>query len=186
MMRRRSVSTRQPLQHEPERVRLPGARLAAEKGVPVEPAGVERRGHARRKQELADQERRSRRPNRRQPLGHLGGLGRARERIVERLAVSVEDDALALARAKHHPRSQLVLTVAARQLGAVDSSQLERHDLAEPRVPRRSRARHSRRPATRDRAATPGARSACPSTDVASGRIDSSIWRRMARNSADC
>ena len=122
----------EPLQHEPERVRLPRARLAAEERVAVEPAGVERRGHARRKQELADRQRRSRRPNRRQPLGHLGGLGRARERIVERLAVAVEDDALAASRAKHHPRSQLILTVAARQLGAVDSSELERHDLAEP------------------------------------------------------
>ena len=43
-------------------------------------------------QKLADREGRSRRPNRCQPLGHLGGLGGTRERIVERLAVSVEDD----------------------------------------------------------------------------------------------
>ena len=110
----------QPLQHEPERVRLPRARLAAEKRVAVEPAGVERGRDTRREQKLADRESRSRRPNRCQPLGHLGGLGGTRERIVERLAVAVEDDALAADRAEHHPRSQLILTVAARQLGAVD------------------------------------------------------------------
>ena len=122
----------QPFQHQPERVRLPGARLAAQERVPVEAAGVERRRHAGLEQELADRQRRSRRPNRRQPLGHLGGLGGTRERIVERLAVAVEDDALAADRAQHHPSSQLQRPVAARDLGAIDSSQLERHDLAEP------------------------------------------------------
>ena len=51
----------QPLQHEPQRVRFPGARLAAEKGVAVEAAGVERRRHAGRKQKLADRQGGSRR-----------------------------------------------------------------------------------------------------------------------------
>ena len=182
----------EPLQHEPERVRLPRARLAAEEGVPVEPAGVERRGYARRKQELADRQRGSRRPNRCQPLGHLGGLGRPRERIVERLAVTGEDDALAASRAKHHPRSQLIFTVAARQLGAVDSSELERHDLAEPpsvialehdiradlqleSVQRRLETRSSvRRPTSRAGGSTPRSSAATRGTQPSVDRVGSS------------
>ena len=108
----------QPLQHEPERIRLAGARLAAQKRVTVEPAGVERRRHAGRKQQLADRAARSRRPNRLQPLGHLGGLGWACERVVERLAVAVEDDALAASRRGVSSASAARAAVAGGHLGA--------------------------------------------------------------------
>ena len=99
--------------------------------MPIEPAGVQRRRNTGRQQELADRRRCSRGAALDQPFGHVGGISGARESIVERPSVAVEDDALAAGRPELNPRTQFARPVATRQLGAVDPGQLERHDLAE-------------------------------------------------------
>ena len=177
MMSRRSVSASSRSSTTPERVRLARARLAAEEGVPVEPAGVERGGDAGRERELADRRvarapalDASHAPPRRARRAHgasWNGRPSRRARCPRRVAWRMHGIRVAAGRRRR--RVEVGRSLAPARAPATCPSRARRrrleHDVAAE-------------PAARARAARPGARSAVPSIDVASGRIDSSMFRR--------
>ena len=123
-----------------------------------------------REQELADLERRARRPRGVEPRCHLRRLGRSREAVVERAPVAGQHHALPAREPERHLGLHLGRPVRARHLGALDPGELQRGDLAQALPRRPPRARRSRPRSAPARAATPAARTAGrPRTSRAGG-----------------
>ena len=121
------------LEHDAERIGLAGARLAAEKRVPPEAAGVECERYARGEHQLPDLEPGSPRGGLLEVDADLVGRRRPHRGVVERRAVAAQDPALALGAADHDLRPVCELAAVGRvELEPLLPADAERDDLAEP------------------------------------------------------
>ena len=122
----------QPLEHDAERVRLAGARLATEKRVTGETTRIEGERHAGRQQQLPDLEPGSSRRGLLEVVADLVGRRRPHSGVVERRAVPAQHTALPLRAANHDLRAVCPLAGVGRsELGPLVPAHLEGHDLAE-------------------------------------------------------
>ena len=122
----------QPLEDDAERVRLAGARLAAQERVAPETARVERERHAGREQVLPDLEAGSPRRGLLEVVAYLVGSRRPHRGVVERRPVAAQHTALALGAADHDLGAvRRAAGVGPCELGPLEPAHPEGHDLAE-------------------------------------------------------
>ena len=159
----------QPLEHDAERVRLPGPRLPAQERVPAEPARVERDGDARCEKELAHRHAGATRGKAGDVPRDLVGRGGPDGGVVKRPSKLVEQSALSDRVPDRDLHAHAGAGVGLRDdIGAGAARQLERQHLPQPAARRRPRARRTSRARRPGRAATPGTRSgARPATSRA-------------------